>query len=120
MKTNKSLRIMQLDFSCMVEYVGAISITENNGGVGNQYRLTMNKNQRTDELFWDWLQDQQGVNLDGSYNSKSGYYNRVIIIFSIREDRKGKSTAASRAIAYAFQYISEMYNLFIKECSDDL
>lgn len=117
MKTNKTLRIMQLDFSCMVEYVGAISIVEN-GTISNQYRLTLNKNQLTDELFWDWLQDQQGVNLDGSYNSKSGYYNRVIIIFSIREDRKGKSTAASRAIAYAFQYISEMYNLFIKECSD--
>ena len=48
MKTTKSLRIMQLDFSCMVEYVGAISITENNGGVGKQYRLTMNKNQLTD------------------------------------------------------------------------
>ena len=119
MKTNKSLLIAELDFSCMVKYVGAISITEN-CRVGNQYRLTINKNPLTDELFWDWLQDQQGVNLDGSYNSKNGYYNRVIIIFSIREDRKGKSTAASRAIAYAFQYISEMYNLFIKECSDDI
>lgn len=119
MKNDKSLRMTQMDFSCMVEYIGAVSVVQYGMG-DNQYRLVLNKNQLTDEVFWDWLQDQQGCNLDGDYNAKEGYYNRVIIMFSIREDRKGKSTAASRAIAYAFQYLSEMYNLFLRECSDEI
>ena len=103
-------------FTCSLAMIGDLTISEHCQDIC--FRLTICRNDLTDLLFWDWLESQQGVNLDGTYDSKRGLYSRVVVIYDLPKSTN-KDTCTKqhtvKAIKEGLDIIDDYFQTYLKE-----
>lgn len=107
-----NIKAFNINYYCVLDHIGEVRISQDPQSAN--YMLTVNRAPLSDLRFWQWLNTMGRVPYLGKYNVERKDTNELRIIYSIRNNRPGKSTYASRVVEWAVSYVIELYEQYLK------